>query len=57
VFGHIGAAPGKFPSMAWTWTSMTGGALLSVFWARETVEQDERSTAQHKSRQTGLKGI
>jgi hypothetical protein len=29
---------------------MTGGALLSEFWAKETVEQDERSTAQDKSR-------
>ena len=36
---------------------MTGGALLSVFWARETVEQDERSTAQDKSRQMELEDI
>ena len=31
--------------------------MLSVFWARETVEQDERSTAQDKSRQMGLEDI
>jgi hypothetical protein len=36
---------------------MTGGALLSVFWARQTVEQDERSTAQCKNRQMGLEDI
>jgi len=28
---------------------MTGGALLSVFWAREIVEQDASSTAQLRS--------
>jgi hypothetical protein len=51
----MGTAPGK--SMAWTWTSMTGGALLSVFWPRVTIEQEERSTAQHKNRQMWREGI
>ena len=36
---------------------MTGGALLSVFWPRVTVEQEERSTAQHKNRQMWRDGI
>jgi len=36
---------------------MTGGALLSEFWAKETVEQDERSTAQDKSRLMGIDDI
>jgi hypothetical protein len=36
---------------------MTGGALLSVFWASETVADDEKSATQHKSRRTGLEDI
>jgi hypothetical protein len=36
---------------------MTGGDLLSEFWAKETVEQDERSTAQDKSRLMGIDDI
>jgi hypothetical protein len=36
---------------------MTGGALLSVFWAREPAEQEESNTAQHKNRRIGLQDI
>jgi len=32
---------------------MTGAGLLSVFCARESLEQDESNAAQHKNREIG----
>jgi hypothetical protein len=57
VLGHIGVTPGKLPSIACTWTSMTGGTFPSVFCASEMVEQIESTAAQHVNRQLHHKYI
>ena len=46
VFGHIGTAVGPESSIAWKWTSSTGGAAVDVFWAYDTAAGARQSAMQ-----------
>jgi hypothetical protein len=42
----MGPSPGNDSSIAWTWTSSTGGTLVVVFWAWDPVEAATSQAAQ-----------
>src|SRR5687768_4582975 len=61
VLGHIGCEFGGESSMAWKWTSSTGGTVAVVFWALDTAGSIARiaaaTTAEAAWRRTNIRGL